>query len=142
MGSLIRLFIVVVLLAAIAAYFMGYRVRNGQVVGPDGTVATSGQLPEVDTTKAREAGAAIGDKVAVGASTAQHAINNAALTGKIKAKMTLDDTLKGSSISVETLDGAVTLSGTVISPAQHTRALQLARETDGVKSLTDQLKVR
>lgn len=141
MGALIRLFIFMIFLAALAAFFMGYRVRNGQIVSPNGT-ASAGQLPEVDTTKAREAGAAIGDKVAVGASAAQHAINNATLTGKIKAKITLDDTLKGSSISVESEDGAVTLSGKVTSAAQHTRAVQLARETEGVKTVTDHLAVR
>jgi osmotically-inducible protein OsmY len=50
--------------------------------------------------------------------------------------------LKASSVSVESNDGAVTLSGTVASTAQHTRVVQLARETDGVKSVTDHLVVR
>ena len=142
MGALIRLILVVVVLAAIAAFFLGYRVQNGAIVGPDGTPATSGRMPQVDTEKAREAGAAIGDKVAVGANAAQHAIANATLTGKIKAKITLDDTLKGSTINVDSADGVVTLTGTVRSQAQQTRALQLAREAEGVKSVTDRLAVR
>ena len=66
----------------------------------------------------------------------------AALTGKIKAKITLDDTLKGSNVGVDSNDGAVTLTGTVASPAQHTRVLQLTKETDGVKSVADHLIVR
>jgi len=142
MGALIRLILVVVVLAAIAAFFLGYRVQNGAIVGPDGTPATSGRMPQVDTEKAREAGAAIGDKVAVGANAAQHAIANATLTGKIKAKITLDDTLKGSTINVDSADGVVTLTGTVRSQAQQARALQLAREAEGVKSVTDRLAVR
>jgi hyperosmotically inducible protein len=142
MGTLLRLFLVIVVLAALAAFFMGYRVQDGRVVGPDGTVATSGRLPDVDTAKAREVGGAIGDKVAVGANKAQRVVANGALTGKIKAKITLDDTLKASSISVDTEEGVVTLSGTVASEAQHTRALQLARETEGVKSIVDHLTVR
>ncbi len=142
MGTLIRLILVVVVLAAIAAFFLGYRVQNGTIVGPDGAPATTGRMPQVDTEKAREAGAAIGDKVAVGANAAQHAIANATLTGKIKAKITLDDTLKKSSINVDSADGVVTLTGTVASQAQQTRALQLARETEGVKSVTDRLVVR
>ena len=142
MGALIRLILVVVVLAAIAAFFLGYRVQNGAIVGPDGTPATSGRMPQVDTDKARDAGAAIGDTVAVGANAAQHAIANATLTGKIKAKITLDDTLKGSTINVDSADGVVTLTGTVRSQAQQARALQLAREAEGVKSVTDRLAVR
>jgi osmotically-inducible protein OsmY len=142
MRTLLRLVLVILVLAAVAAFFMGYRVQNGQVVGPDGRVPTSGRLPDVDTAKAREVGGKIGDKVAVGANAAQHALANGALTGKIKAKITLDDTLKQSSISVDTTDGVVTLTGTVASEAQRTRALQLARETEGVKSVVDHLTVR
>jgi hyperosmotically inducible protein len=142
MGALLRLFIVLFILAALGAYLLGYRVRDGRLVGPNGAVATTGPLPEVDTTKAREVGAAIGDKVAVGATAAQHALANTALTGKIKAKIALDDTLDASNISVDTVDGVVTLTGTVTSDAQRTRAVQLARETDGVKSVTDRIKVQ
>jgi osmotically-inducible protein OsmY len=36
----------------------------------------------------------------------------------------------------------VTLSGTVDSEAERARALQLARETEGVASVTDRLQVR
>ncbi len=142
MGTLIRLILVIVVLGALAAFFLGYRVQNGVLVGPDGAPASASKLPPVDTAKAREAGAAIGDKVAVGANAAQHALANATLTGKIKAKISLDDTLKGSDIGVDSTDGVVTLSGTVNSPSQHTRAQQLARETDGVKTVTDRLVVR
>ena len=142
MRALLRLLIVVVILGALAAYLLGYRIRDGRVIAPGGTAATTVPLPEVDTTKAREVGAAIGDRVAVGATAAQHALANTALTGKIKAKIALDDTLEASNISVDTVDSVVTLSGTVTSEAQHTRALQLARETDGVKSVTDRMKVQ
>ncbi len=142
MGALLRLVIVVVILGTLAAFLLGYRVRDGQIIAPGGTVATAVPLPEVDTTKAREVGSAIGDRVAVGATAAQHALANTALTSKIKAKIALDDTLDASSIGVDTTDSVVTLTGTVTSAAQHTRALQLARETAGVKSVTDRITVR
>jgi hyperosmotically inducible periplasmic protein len=142
MSGLLRLILVLFILGALGAYLLGYRVSNGRVVGPGGAAVPTGTLPEVDTGKAREVGAAIGDKVAVGANAAQHAIANGTLTGKIKAKITLDDTLKGSNISVDTAEGVVTLTGSVASQPQHTRALQLARETEGVKSVTDHLTVR
>ena len=142
MRALLRLFIVLFVLAALAAYLLGYRVRDGRLVGPNGAVATTVPLPEVDTTKSREVAAAIGDRVVVGATAAQHALANTALTGKIKAKIALDDTLESANISVETADSVVTLTGTVISDAQHTRVLQLARETEGVKSVADRIKVQ
>jgi osmotically-inducible protein OsmY len=44
-------------------------------------------------------------------------------------------------IHVATSNAVVTLSGKVASAAERDRALQLARETDGVKSVTDQLQV-
>jgi hyperosmotically inducible protein len=142
MRGLLRLILVLVILLGAAGFFMGYRIRNGQVVGPTGAVGTAGQLPEIDTTKARQAGAAIGETVATGASAAQHAVANGTLTGKIKVKIGLDDTIKGSRIDVDTTDGIVTLTGTVASEAQRTRAVQLARETAGVKSVVDRLAVR
>lgn len=82
-----------------------------------GTVA-AGQAPAVDTTKARETGAAIGEKVAEGANEAQTALLDASLTAKIKSKMALDDTVKAARIDVDTSRGVVTLTGTVRSEAE------------------------
>lgn len=142
-GGLIRLVIVVVLLAAAAAFFLGYRVadRDGAVT-VERPVATTGTEPRVDTDKARETGAAIGERVASGANEAQRALANAGITGKIKSKMALDDTIEAARIDVDTTDGVVTLSGTVRTEAERTRAVQLARETEGVRSVTDRLVVR
>ena len=106
-----------------------------------GRAAESGRAPAVDTEKARETGADVGEKVAVGADRAQRAIANASLTSKIKAKMALDDTIEALDIDVDTDGTTVTLSGTVETDAQRTRALQLARETEGVASVVDRLRV-
>jgi hypothetical protein len=142
--GLLRLVVIVVVLVAIAAFFFGYRLSDrGVVTGPaDQPVATTGKVPEVDTTKARETGAAIGEKVATGANEAQRALGEMALQGKIKSKMALDDLVKAANINVDSSNGVVTLTGTVNSEAERTRALQLARETEGVKSVTDRLVVR
>jgi hyperosmotically inducible protein len=55
--------------------------------------------------------------------------------------MALDDTIKGSQISVSTADGVVTLTGAVRSAAERTRAVQLARETAGVTSVKNELVI-
>jgi hyperosmotically inducible protein len=143
MRALLRLVLIVIVLAAAGAFFMGYRIatHDGRTT-IERPVGTTGTLPQVDTTRAREAGAQIGEKVAVGASAAQRAVENAALTAKIKSKMALDDTIKASDINVDTADGVVTLSGTVRSEAERTRALQLARETAGITKVNDRLVVR
>lgn len=143
MRTLLRLLVLIVVVAVAAAFFLGYRIANhdGRTT-IERPVGTAGTLPRVDTSKAREAGAQIGEKVAVGASAAQRALENGALTAKIKSKMALDDTIKASDINVDTADGVVTLTGTVGSETQRHKALQLARETAGVTRVDDRLVVR
>jgi hyperosmotically inducible periplasmic protein len=140
--GLLRLALLLIVLAAAVAFFMGYRYGGHADRPAERPVATTGTAPEVDTARARAAGAKIGEKVAVGANQAEHALENGALTAKIKAKMALDDSVKALDINVDTADGVVTLTGTVHSEAERTRAVQLARETAGVTSVTDRLAVR
>jgi hyperosmotically inducible protein len=137
MKALLIAVLVVVLVAVAGAFFLGY--RTGDRPGTATAVGTSGDA--VSTEAARERGAAIGEKVADVANAAQDAISDGAITAKIKSKMALDDTIKARDIRVSTTDGAVTLSGKVGSTAERDRALQLARETDGVKSVADRLEV-
>ena len=56
--------------------------------------------------------------------------------------MALDETVKALKLDVDTVAGVVTLKGVVRSEAERQRALQLARETEGVKQVIDQLSVR
>jgi hyperosmotically inducible protein len=141
--GLLRFALLMIVLAAAAAFFMGYRFGDyGIGRPPERPVATTGAAPEVDTARARATGAKIGEKVAAGANQAERALENGALTAKIKAKMALDDSVKALDINVDTANGVVTLTGTVHSEAERTRAVQLARETAGVTSVTDRLTVR
>lgn len=137
--GLLRLALVVVIIAAAAAFFLGYRLGdNGGVSSP----VSATQMPTVDTAKARATGAAIGEKVATGAAEAEKALAEGSLTAKIKAKMALDDTVKALTIDVDTRGTAVTLTGSVHSEAERTRAVQLARETAGVTSVVDRLVIK
>jgi hyperosmotically inducible protein len=137
--GLIKLVLLVVLVAAGAAFFLGYRLADNGVETP---VSAEPAVPTVDTQKARETGAKVGEAVATGASQAQQALTDGSLTAKIKSKMALDDTVKALTIDVDTDGSEVTLSGTVTSAAERDRALQLARETAGVTSVRDRLVVR
>ena len=73
------------------------------------------------------------------ANRAESALNDGALTAKIKSKMALDDLVQARSIDVTTDAGVVTLRGTVRSTAEHDRAVQLAKETSGVTRVVDHL---
>jgi hyperosmotically inducible protein len=137
--GLLKLVLVVVIVAAVAAFFLGYRLGDNGVETP---VAAQPAAPQISTEKARAAGAKIGETVAVGAAQAQDALSDGALTAKIKSKMALDDTVKALSIDVDTDGSVVTLTGSVNSPAERTKAVQLAKETDGVSSVVDRLVVR
>jgi hypothetical protein len=140
--GLLRLIVVVVIVVAIGAFFLGYRWGAPDAVRVDDRpVGTTGAVRDIDTSRARETGAAIGEKVAVGANEAQRALSAVGLTAKIKSKMALDDSIDAASIDVDSDGSVVTLTGRVDSAAQKSRALQLARETDGVTSVVDRLRV-
>jgi osmotically-inducible protein OsmY len=142
--TLLRVILIVIIVVAAAAFFLGYRwADNGVERVVDRPVGTTGSRDtSIDTSRARQTGAEIGEKVAVGVNAAEHAAANAAITAKIKSKMALDDLVKAAAIDVDTSGTVVTLSGRVSSEAEHRRAVQLARETEGVTSVVDQLVIR
>jgi len=137
--AFLKLVLVVVIVVAAAAFFLGYRYSDNGVETP---VSAQPATPQIDTQKARDAGARIGETVATGAVKAEQALNDGALTAKIKSKMALDDTVKALSIDVDSKDGVVTLSGTVGSQAERDKAVELARDTAGVTRVTDRLVIR
>ena len=67
---------------------------------------------------------------------------DAGLTTAVKAKFAADPTVSALRIDVDTENQVVTLTGEVRTQAEKDEALRLARETDGVKSVTDRLTVR
>lgn len=139
--GLVRGLLIVIVVVAVVAFFIGYRwgdADGGSQPEPAAVGTTGGS---VDVDSARETGAEIGRRVAEGANQAQRLAASAALTAKIKSKMALDDTIEATDIDVDTVDGVVTLNGSVGSPAERARAVQLARETEGVARLIDLLTI-
>jgi hyperosmotically inducible periplasmic protein len=147
--ALVRVILVVVIVVAAAAFFLGYRWGGGRnqatttqpAARQETAIGTRGDNVDTARERARAAGAEIGEKVAVGAQKAGETLEEAGLTAKVKSKIALDDTLDGSRIQVTTNDSRVTLTGTAINEAQHRRALDLARETEGVAGVVDHLSV-
>jgi hyperosmotically inducible protein len=68
-------------------------------------------------------------------------IDDASITTAIKAKYAADPEVKAHEIDVDTANGEVTLSGNVDSNAVRQEAVQIARNTDGVRSVTDNMQV-
>ena len=140
MRVLLRVVLILVLIVAGAFLVLGYWAgRHGTSTQADHRpIGTTGAI---NTERARERGAELGEKAATAAAKAQETIEEAGITAKIKAKMALDDTIKARRIDVSTTGSTVTVSGTVGSPAEHDRAIALARETNGVTRVVDELHV-
>jgi hypothetical protein len=66
---------------------------------------------------------------------------DAGITTKVKSKFAADDTVKAYQINVDTQKGVVTLTGDVETPAAKMQAVQIARSTEGVQDVIDQLHV-
>jgi hyperosmotically inducible periplasmic protein len=69
------------------------------------------------------------------------AVKDGWLVMKVHSEFVDEDLLAGSNIDVDVKNGVVTLQGTVPSEAARARALEVARKNDGVKGVTDQLRI-
>lgn len=72
------------------------------------------------------------------AATAKVAVDDSVITTKVKTAMLADDQVKGLDISVDTKDGVVTLNGKA-SPSAKQRAVQIAKNVEGVHSVIDSI---
>jgi len=69
-------------------------------------------------------------------------VEDATITTKVKSAVLAEPGLKTLQIGVDTKDGVVTLSGTVDTPVLKERAMQIAQQVDGVKSVVDNLAIK
>ena len=74
-------------------------------------------------------------------STGQY-VDDTALTGKVKAAIFNEPTLKSAEINVETFKGRVQLSGFVRSRANIDTAVRIAQEVGGVSSVANDMRVK
>jgi hyperosmotically inducible periplasmic protein len=139
--ALFKLVLLVVVLAGVGGYFLGWWSTRDVLPERD-AVATAGRTT---AERAKEVGAQIGQKAGEAAKeagqVAKETLSDGALTAKIKAKMALDDSVNAREVNVDTADGVVTVSGRFRSQAARDKALQLAKETLGVKKVVDRTTV-
>ena len=69
-------------------------------------------------------------------------VDDAAITTAVKAKFVDDKIVSSGSISVETLNGIVQLSGFAKSAAEKSQAEQIARNSKNVRSVRNDIVVR
>jgi osmotically-inducible protein OsmY len=68
-------------------------------------------------------------------------IDDATITARVKTALLNDPQVGGMKIDVDTTQGVVTMSGIVKSQAEADRAVQLARQANGVKDVKSTLQV-
>jgi hyperosmotically inducible protein len=78
---------------------------------------------------------------AVATSGAAEALTDPAITTAVKTSLLADPLSAGLKIDVDTDHAVVTLAGTVATPAEKTRAEEVAKNTTGVSSVVNNLKV-
>ncbi|MFY9558437.1 MAG: BON domain-containing protein [Blastocatellia bacterium] len=70
------------------------------------------------------------------------AVDDSAVTAKVKGKLAADSETSAIKISVETKEGVVRLTGTVPTALEKTKAEQIARNTDGVARVVNEIAVK
>jgi len=69
-------------------------------------------------------------------------IDDTTITTKVKAKMIDDPAVSSLNIKVETFKGTVQLSGFANNATEVNRAVEIARGTDGVKSVKNDIRLK
>ena len=69
-------------------------------------------------------------------------VDDTVITGKVKSAILNEPTLKVAEINVETFKGVVQLSGFVSSQAAATKAVSVARDVGGVKSVKNDMRIK
>ena len=78
---------------------------------------------------------------ACGGKTISSTMDDATITARVKTALLNDTQVNATKIDVTTANGVVTMSGTVKSKQDEERAVQLARQVNGVKDVKANLTV-
>ena len=91
--------------------------------------------------KTKDGAVTVAEKTKDGVGKVGSEITDAWILSTVKSKFVGEDVLKGSDINVDCDQQIVTLRGTVPTAAARDRAVQIARSTDGVQRVIDQLTI-
>jgi hyperosmotically inducible protein len=141
--------------ADVRKYDIAVKVSSGAVT-LNGAVATDAQKAEAerlakvsgvvkvdnDIKVDKDVDRTLAERAESGLTKTGEAITDAWITAKLKWFYVGEDSLKGSDITVDTTNHVVTLKGTVTTAAGKARAIELAKETDGVSRVDEHLVVK
>lgn len=102
--------------------------------------ATKGVTSVVDMIAAKTASG--GGDAPDPSRTIGETITDTGITMSVKTKLLEDELVKGLAIDVDTRDGVVFLTGKVRSDAEKQKAIQLAKDTNGVKDVQANLTLQ
>jgi hyperosmotically inducible protein len=126
-----------VALGLVACQQEGSAEKAGQKI--DKALDNIGQKMEQTTEEADKKMDSVKESVVQQAEKTGAYIDDSVITTQIKAAMINDEFLKASAIEVTTVNGVVTLKGTVDSEQLVGRAIGLANSQQGVKSVQNEL---
>ena len=112
-----------------------------RVAAPADTTAAAREAGHDAADKTKDAARTTADKTRDVAGTTGKAITDGWIKSKIAAQYVTEDSLDKSDIDVDVTKGAVALKGAVRTAAAKDRATAIAKGTDGVKSVKNDLKI-
>jgi hyperosmotically inducible protein len=116
--------------------------RNGEV-RLSGIVESERERAEAEAVaRATEGVTRVINDIRVGERSVGQTVGDAAVTTRVKARLAADPDVDATDIDVDTDQGVVTLSGAVDNEKERSEALDLARNTPGVKGVRDRLTVQ
>jgi osmotically-inducible protein OsmY len=120
------------------------RVENQLIVDLSATKGTTGTMKgkaSEAAEKTKNGAEKAADKTKEGLSKTGEVITDGWITTRVHSKFMGEDLLKDSNINVDTKDHVVTLHGTVMSAAGRARAVEQAKEVEGVHRVIDRLTI-
>lgn len=106
-----------------------------------GTVACSPREQEQVSSSARSTTTEARQATEKAANQTERVIDDSVITTKIKSVLLADATVKGLNISVDTVGGTVTLTGTAANQDERAKAASLAASVEGVRNVVNRISV-
>jgi len=123
----------------------GEKTKSGLTKAVDATVSAAKKTKEAVQTGVGKSEQGVGtaaDKTSDAVGTVGVKVSDTSVTTRVKADFSGEKLLQDTAIDVDTTDHVVTLRGTVASSAVKERAAEIARSTDGVTRVVNQIVVR
>src|SRR5579872_6673431 len=123
----------------------GEKTKSDLTKAVDATVSAAKKTKEAVQTGVGKSEQGVGtaaDKTSDAVGTVGVKVSDTSVTTRVKAEFAGEKLFQDTAIDVDTTDHVVTLRGTVASSAVKERAAEIARSTDGVTRVVNQIVVR